>query len=123
MWFLICLTFVVAIMLLATMMVVQSRLGLGDFGFGSKWSYGEKTLREAIKNNDRSKPLLVVVPLLFPLDLLFLIFFGLFLSLLSIAHSEVLGLSPSAIALLLTLPLAYVAADLSENILYSGMLL
>jgi uncharacterized membrane protein YccF (DUF307 family) len=115
------LSFAVAIILLVTMPIVQARLGLKAFGFGSKWTYGEKALREAISNNP-SKPPLVVVPLLFPLDLLFLIFFGLALALCSIAYAEALGVPQSRVALLLILPVAYMVADLSENILYSAML-
>ena len=66
-------TFVVAAVLFAAMALVQRRLGLEDFRFGSKWSYSAETLEKSIEK-DRSKPSLVIVPLLFPLDLLFLIF-------------------------------------------------
>jgi hypothetical protein len=116
------LTFLGALMAFFTMAVLQSRLGLEDFRFGSNWTYGEKALRQALNKNHRSKPLLVIVPLLFPLDLFFLIFFGLLLSLLSVAHADALGVSASNIALVLVLPVTYMVADFSENMLYSGML-
>ena len=116
------LTLIGALVAFVAMAVLQSRLELENFRFGSNWTYGEKALRQAINENDRSKPLLVIVPLLFPLDLFFLIFFGLFLSLLSVTHAEALGVSASNIALVLVLPVSYMVADLSENMLYSGML-
>jgi hypothetical protein len=116
------LCFAVAIVLFVTMPIVQAHLGLKAFAFGSKWSYGEAALRAVIGNNP-SKPPLVVVPLLFPLDLLLLIFLGLALALCSVAHAEALCVPRSCVALLLILPVAYMVADLSENLLYSGMLI
>jgi hypothetical protein len=115
-------TLVVAAVLFATMARVQKGLGLSDFRFGSAWTYGADTLRTNI-DKDRSKPPLVVVPLLFPLDFLFLIFLGLFLALCSITYADALGVPPAHRWLLLVLPVAYMVADFSENVLYSGMLL
>ena len=115
-------TFVMAAVLFATMAWTQARFGLEDFRFGSQWSYSEATLKQAI-SRDPSKPALVVVPLLFPLDFLFLLFFGVSLALCSIAHADMLSVPGSRVGLLLVLPVAYMVADFSENVLYSGMLL
>jgi len=115
-------TFVVAAVLFAAMAWVQARFGLEDFRFGSQWSYSEATLKQAIAR-DPSKPALVVVPLLFPLDFLFLLFFGVSLALCSVAYAGALGIAPRGIGVLLILPVLYATADFSENVLYSGMLL
>ena len=116
------LSFAAAIVLFVTIPIVQACLGLEAFAFGSKWSYGEEALRAALGNTPPKAPL-VVVPVLFPLDLLLLIFLGLALALCSVAHAEALGVPRSQVALLLILPVAYMVADLSENMLYSGMLI
>jgi len=115
-------TFVMAAVLFAAMACVQARLGLQGYRFGSQWSYSGETLKQNIAQ-DPSKPPLVVVPLLFPLDFLFLLFFGVSLGLGSIAYADALGVPASRIGLLLILPVAYMVADFSENVLYSGMLL
>jgi hypothetical protein len=114
-------TFFVALVLFISMGVVQHQLGLGDFRFGSKWTFTEQMLDEGIKK-DPAKPPLVVVPLLFPLDFLFLIFFGATLAMCSLTYADALVPTPR-IWLLLILPIAYMVADFSENVLYSGMLL
>jgi hypothetical protein len=115
-------TFAAAAVLFAAMALVQRQLELRDFRTGTGWSYTEDTLRKNIKEYP-SKPPLVVVPLLFPLDFLFLIFFGVFLALCSITYAGALGVTPSRASLLLILPIAYMVADFSENVLYSGMML
>jgi hypothetical protein len=112
----------VVILLFVAMGILQSHLGLKDFRFGSKCSYSGAKLEQYIKK-DQQKARLVVVPLLFPLDFLLLIFLGLFLALCSMTYADVLHLQPGWRWLLLVLPVAYMVADFSENVLYSGMLL
>jgi hypothetical protein len=117
-------TFLVALALFATMGWVQHQSQLEAFRFGTAWTFPEKQLRDNTGlDKDQSKPLLVVIPLLFPLDFLFLIFFGLFLALCSVAHADMLWVRPPHTWLLLILPVAYMVADFSENVLYTGMLL
>ncbi len=115
-------TFLVALVLFVAMGRVQKQLELDDFRFGSHWSFTEQMLNDGI-HGDSSKPPLVVVPLLFPLDFLFLIFFGVTLAMCSVIYADALGVPPSSTWLLLILPITYMVADFSENVLYSGMLL
>jgi hypothetical protein len=115
-------TFVVAAVLFSAMALVQRQFELMDFRTGTGWSYTADSLGKKIKEYP-SKPPLVVVPLLFPLDFLFLVFFGVFLALCSITYADALAVAPSRAWLLLILPIAYMVADFSENVLYSGMML
>jgi hypothetical protein len=114
-------TLIAAVVLFVAMGWVQKELELCDFRFGSKWSFSAKTLQDAI-DKDLTKPPLVIVPVLFPLDFLLLISIGATLTLCSVAYADAL-VTPSRTWLLLVLPLAYMVADFSENMLYSGMLL
>jgi uncharacterized membrane protein YccF (DUF307 family) len=115
-------TLVVAAVLFATMAQVQRQLELKDFRFGFKWSYSEEKLEQNVINKEQ-KARLVVVPLLFPLDFLFLIFLGLFLALCSITYADGLGVPSAWTWALLVLPVTYMVADFSKNALYSPMLL
>jgi hypothetical protein len=115
-------TLVVAALLFAAMARVQGQLELKDFRFGFKWSYNKDKLEQNARQKQQ-KARLVVVPLLFPLDFLFLIFLGLSLALCSITYADGLGVPSGWTWALLVLPVAYMVADFSENALYSGMLL
>jgi hypothetical protein len=122
-------TLLVAVALFATLLWVENRLGLQAYRLGINPTYTEQSLTELIKADrsskieaDRLKPTLVVVPWLFPLDLLFLLFFGASLALCSLAFADKLRVPPSRTGLLLVLPVAYMIADFSENVLYSAML-
>src|SRR5262245_50503527 len=97
-------TLVVAAMLFATMAQVQRQFELKDFRFGFKWSYSGAKLEQNVVNKEQ-KARLVVVPLLFPLDLLFLIFLGLFLALCSLTYADGLGVPPGWTCVLFVLPI------------------
>jgi hypothetical protein len=114
-------TLVVAAILFAAMAFVQNRLELKAYRLGVSPTYTEATLTKLIAE-DRTKPALVVVPLLFPLDLLFLLFFGIALALCSVAYADGLHVPRGWTGVLLVLPVAYMVADFSENVLYSAML-
>lgn len=114
-------TLLTAAVLFAAMGWVRSRFDIGHFRFGTDWSHTEAKLKASI-DVDPGKAPLMVVPLLFPLDLLFLIFFGVGLALCSMTYAGALSVPPNYVWLLLILPILYMVADLSENILYSGML-
>src|SRR5215475_12269369 len=115
-------TLVVAAVLFATMAQVQCELELKEFRFGFKWTSDQGKLEQNARQEPQ-KAQLVVVPLLFPLDFLFLMFLGLFLALCSLTYADGLSVPSGWTWALLVLPIAYMVADFSENTLYSGMLL
>src|SRR5262245_29095451 len=115
-------TLLVAAVLFGAMATVQNRLDLKPYRLGANPTYTEATLTKLIAEN-RSKANLVVVPLLFPIDFLFLLFFGVGLALCSVTHADALHVPRAWIGILLVLPIAYMAADFTENVLYSAMLI
>lgn len=113
--------FVVALVLAARMRAVQRSKRLYAFNFGARLSYRAVDITRAMELSPKGAAL-VVVPVLFPLDLLFLISWGIFLALCSVTYFGALGMPSEWNWLLLLLPAIYMAADLSENILLARML-
>jgi hypothetical protein len=108
-----------AVALFIAMVAVQKLNELGDFRLGAPWpAYTTETIEALIRQQDKAR--IVVVPLLFPLDLLFLACAGAALALISVACAPA-GLSVSWFWLLV-LPSAYLVSDFAENALLAGML-
>jgi len=72
------------------------------------------------KNPDAA--LKYVSPLLFPLDLIFLLFMGAALAMASYKFAAAQSVLASALPLFLVLPLLYIAADLTEGLFLARML-
>jgi hypothetical protein len=107
--------------LFLTMGIVQKFYGLGNFRFGIDTRYDAASLQQKIRA-EPGKAALVVFPLVFPLDLLFLTFFAAFVALCSLLGAAGAGIPSSAIWALLVLPIGYLVSDFGENALFCGML-
>ena len=86
--------------LFLTMGIVQKFYGLGNFRFGIDTRYDAASLQQKIRA-EPGKAALVVFPLVFPLDLLFLTFFAAFVALCSLLGAAGAGIPSSAIWALL----------------------
>lgn len=113
--------FVVAVATFATMGVIQWRKSLDDFKFGSDFSYTAKHVKDRVEKN-KDKAAIAFMPVLIPLDFLFLISFSAGVALCSIAYGNAAGMPPGGILLLLVLPAIYCASDFTENIFIARML-
>jgi hypothetical protein len=84
-------------------------------------TYDARSLRNWVENNPASARG-YVIPVLFPLDFLFILCLGGFLGIGAIVAANTLHWSPNITWLLAFLPTAFVACDLAEDILISRLL-
>jgi hypothetical protein len=112
---------VLALALLLVMGAIQKLYQLDNFRLGANFSYSANDLQNWITAEPR-KARIAVFPVLFPLDLLFLLVVGGFFALCSVTYSESAGVPPARKMFLLILPLIYMAADFGENVLLARML-
>jgi hypothetical protein len=114
-------TFLAAVILFAAMHGAQSYFGLERSGLsGQQAGYTADDVRRLAGDERRAAGF--VIPILFPLDLMFLAAFGAFLMLCSIHFAGAAGIPRDWTWLLIVLPAIYVAADLSENVLLTRLL-
>lgn len=97
---------------------------LRDANFGIDLSYNAESIRCLIRSGDTKKTAAhFVAPILFPIDPLLLVCLGGFLALLSTMAGDAARLPSHWTAVLLVLPVFYMASDLAENTYFTHMLL
>jgi|SRR5580693_5608883 hypothetical protein len=116
-----CMTFLSAAVLLLVISRVQSHYGTGS-PTGTDVKANATALERLMKPENSEAAAHYVVPILFPLDLLLLASLAAFMMTGSIYFAANVGIPARWVWLVLVIPVIYMAADLSENVLLSYIL-
>jgi hypothetical protein len=116
-----CMTFLSAVVLLSVIPRVQNHYGTGA-PTGRDVKANATALERLMKPENSEVAAHYVVPILFPLDLLLLASLAAFMMIGSIYFAADVGIPARWAWLVLVIPVIYMAADLSENVLLSYIL-